>query len=173
MKFRKFIPMQNKSGIVLAIDPGFDRVGVAILSEQEGKPILLHSECIETKPKDKREKRLLMIGSRIDVVIKDWAPSDLAIESLFFNANTTSALGVAEARGVIIFQAMRAGLAVFEYSPQAIKIAVTGYGKADKISVENMVQKLVKVPQTKTKRLDDELDAIAVGITHLATQKGI
>lgn len=165
--------MQSKGETVLAIDPGFDRVGVAVLSEKNGNAILLYSECIETKPKDKREKRLLMIGSRIDVVIKEWGPSVLAIETLFFNANATSALGVAEARGVITFQAMRAGLKVFEYSPQAVKIAVTGYGKADKVSVENMVQKLVKVPEIKTKRLDDELDAIAVGITHLATQKGI
>ncbi len=172
-RFKKFTPMQSKGERVLAIDPGFDRVGVAILSEKDGEPILLYSECIETKPKDEREKRLLMIGSRLDVVIKEWAPAVLAIETLFFNSNTSSALGVAEARGVIIFQAMRAGLKVFEYSPQAIKIAVTGYGKADKVSVENMVQKLVKVPETKTRRHDDELDAIAVGITHLATEKGI
>lgn len=165
--------MQSKGERVLAIDPGFDRVGIAILTEKDGKPFLLHSECIETKPKDKREKRLLAIGSRIDEVIKEWGPRVLAIESLFFNANTSSALGVSEARGVIIFQAMRAGLNVSEYSPQAIKIAVTGYGKADKISVQGMVEKLVKVPVSKAKRLDDELDAIAVGITHLATQKGI
>jgi crossover junction endodeoxyribonuclease RuvC len=167
---------REKSPTVLAIDPGFDRVGVAILSVEDGKQILLHSECIETKPKDKREKRLLAIGTRIDEVVKEWAPQALAIETLFFNANTTSALGVAEARGVIIFQAVRAGLKVFEYSPQAIKLAVTGYGKADKIQMANMVWKLVKLPAPDGKRLkmlDDEVDAIAVGITHLASTRGI
>ncbi len=158
---------------VLAIDPGFDRVGVAIITKEKDKEVLLHSECIVTNPKDPHEKRLLMIGKHIDEVIKSWSPTALAIETLFFNQNTSTALGVAEARGVIIFQSVRAGLKVFEYSPQAIKIAVTGYGKADKIQMETMVRKLVKVPESKTKRLDDELDAIALGITHLASQRGI
>jgi crossover junction endodeoxyribonuclease RuvC len=163
--------MQNSP--VMSIDPGFDRVGVAILIQENGKQNLLHSECIVTNPKDHRSKRLLVIGQRLDAILKEWSPRTLAIESLFFNANTSSAIGVAEARGVIIFQAARAGLEVFEYSPQEVKIAVTGYGKADKEQVEGMVRKLVKIPETDKKRFDDEIDAIAVGITHLATQKGI
>ena len=77
-----------------------------------------------------------------------------------------------------LYEAAKAGLEVYEYSPQAVKIAVTGYGKADKIQVENMVLKLVKFQapdgnDSKNKRLDDEMDAIALCITHLATKKGI
>lgn len=171
MRFKKFIPMQNN--IVLGVDPGFDRLGVSILSEEKGNPVLLFSECITTNSKDPREKRLLKIGSRIDTLIKEWGVGSLAIETLFFNNNASSAMGVSEARGVVIFQSARAGLKVYEYSPQAIKIAVTGYGKADKIQMDTMVRKLVKVPEKAGKRLDDELDAIAVGITHIASAKAI
>lgn len=158
-----------KAGRVLAVDPGFDRVGVAIL---EGDKVLF-SECIVTNRKDSHELRLLEIGESLNKVIKKWKPEDLAIETLFFNQNVSTAIKVAEARGVIVYEASRASLEIFEYSPQAIKIAVTGYGKANKSQVENMLQRLVKLPITKTKQLDDELDAIALGITHLATRRGI
>ncbi len=158
--------MRNK---VLAIDPGFDRLGVAV---QEGSA-LLHSECIVTRPKDPHEKRLLIIGERLRKIIEEWKPKELAIETLFFNKNITSGMGVAEARGVALYEAARAGLRVYEYSPQAVKIAVTGYGKADKTQVENMLSRLVVMPSGRGKMLDDELDAIALCITHLATRKGI
>lgn len=164
--------MPNKKDIIIGIDPGFDRLGIAVLLREGATASLLHSECVVTKPKESHEKRLLMIGSRLDAVIKEWSARELAIEKLFFNQNTSSALGVAEARGVIMFQAARAGLSVYEYSPQDVKIAVTGYGKADKESVATMVSKLVALPDSR-KRLDDELDAIAVGITHIATKRGV
>ncbi len=154
------------SKIVLAIDPGFDRIGVAVL-EKQTKEVILFSECISTSPKDTHENRLEKIGLRIREIIIEWNPRDLAIEKLFFNQNTTSALKVAEARGVILYEASLGGLEIFEYSPQAIKIAVTGYGKASKSQVESMVEKLV-VLKDSIKRLDDEMDAIALGITHLA-----
>ncbi|MDQ3089715.1 MAG: crossover junction endodeoxyribonuclease RuvC [bacterium] len=152
--------------IVLAIDPGFDRIGVAVL-EKQTKEVVLFSECISTSPKDTHESRLEKIGLRVREIIIEWNPRDLAIEKLFFNQNTTSALKVAEARGVILYEASLGGLEIFEYSPQAIKIAVTGYGKASKSQVESMVEKLVVLKDNK-KRLDDEMDAIALGITHLA-----
>ena len=152
---------------VLAVDPGFDRVGMAVLE----KETLLFSQCIETNRKSPHAERLLEIGESVRKIIKKWQPKDLAIEQLFFNQNITNALKVSEARGVIIYEATRAGLEIFEYSPQAIKIAVTGYGKADKVQVESMVRKLIHMPSKKM--LDDEMDAIALGITHLATKKRI
>jgi len=162
--------MRNK--IILAVDPGFGRVGFAILSPGANKPKLLFSECLETDSKKARAKRLLAIGEKVESLIKKWQPKALAIETLFFNTNTTSAIGVAEARGVIIFEAAKAGMEIFEYGPQTIKIAVTGYGKADKTQIEIMVKKLIDLPKSTLKRLDDEVDAIAVGITHLASEKG-
>jgi crossover junction endodeoxyribonuclease RuvC len=166
MKSKMSTPTPNR---VLGVDPGFDRVGIAILEKDN----LLFSTCIETNRKESHAKRLEQIGKTLHSVIKKWDPASLAIESLFFNQNTTNALKVSEARGVILYEAALKGLTIFEYSPQAIKIAVTGYGKADKKQVETMVQKLVKMPLNSVQKLDDELDAIAVGITHLATQKSI
>ena len=159
---------------VIAIDPGFDRLGAAILEPgKNGMATLLHSECITTDKKDTPAERLLIIGLSVSKLIKKWGPDELAIESLFFNQNSSTALGVAEARGVVLYESAMAELKVFEYSPQAVKIAVTGYGKSDKKQVEMMVRKLVSMPESGRKVLDDELDAIAVGITHLATLKAI
>ena len=161
--------IRKDTTVVLGVDPGFDRIGVAILSEEKA----LFSDCIETNRKLSHEKRLLEIGEGVRKIIKKWKPDYLAIESLFFNQNITNALKVSEARGVIIYEAMQAGLKIFEYSPQAVKIAVTGYGKANKSQVLTMVKKLVKLPTLTHKVLDDEIDAIALCITHLATKKGI
>ena len=163
----------TRSKIILAVDPGFDRVGLAVMTLEQGRPKLLFSQCLETDTKKVRPERLLSIGKSLKGVIKKWKPEALAIETLFFNTNITSAIGVAEARGIIIYEASRAGIEIFEYGPQAVKIAVTGYGKADKIQMATMVKKLVNLPEKSSKRLDDEIDAIALGITHLATKKGI
>jgi len=162
-----------RSEIVLAVDPGFGRIGLAVMKLEQNRSKLLFSRCLETDLKKARSERLFLIGREIENVIKKWHPETLAIETLFFNTNTTSAIGVAEARGVIIYEAVKAEMKIFEYGPQTIKIAVTGYGKADKIQMADMVKKLVNLPEKTSKRLDDEVDAIAVGITHLATKKGI
>ena len=164
----KNLPTSNLQTI-LAVDPGFDRVGVAVLEKDK----VLFSECIETSRKESHANRLLHIGEEMERVIKKWKPEVLAIEKLFFNQSVTNAMKVAEARGVIMFEAAQAGLEIFEYSPQEIKIAVTGYGKADKKQVEMMVNKLINLPPKSTKILDDELDAIALGITHLASHRAI
>jgi crossover junction endodeoxyribonuclease RuvC len=97
-------------------------------------------------------------------LIKQYEPATLAIESLFFNKNQKTAIHVAEARGAITVAAVRAGVLVHEYSPQAVKIAVTGSGNAAKEGVIRMVDRLLTLP--KRRRLDDEYDAIALGICH-------
>jgi len=171
MKSKTFIPMLSKT--VLAVDPGFDRVGLAVMKLERDGPKLLFSQCFETDSKKARPERLFSIGRRIKDVIKKWQPETLAIETLFFNTNATSAIGVAEARGIIIYEARNRDMEIFEYGPQTIKMAVTGYGQADKTQMANMVKKLVPLPKKSSKRLDDEVDAIALGITHLATKKGI
>ena len=170
-KFKTFTPTLSET--ILAIDPGFDRIGLAMMKLERDRPRLLFSECFKTDSKKVRPERLFSIGRRIKEVIKKWRPKTLAVETIFFNTNTTSAIGVAEARGIIIYEAIGTGMEIFEYGPQTIKIAVTGYGKADKIQMANMVKKLIDLPEKSSKRLDDEIDAIALGITHLATKKGI
>lgn len=171
MMSKKYTPTLSKR--VLAIDPGFDRLGLAVLEQENGEDTLLYSECFKTNKKDAPEIRLKDIGQKIKSVIKEWGPENLAIETLFFNQNISSAIGVAEARGVVLYEASCAGLAVREYAPQSIKIAVTGYGKADKKQVESMVLKLISIKPKDKKIIDDEMDAIALGITHLASSRGI
>lgn len=152
------------SNRVLGIDPGFDRCGVAVLERDK----LLFSTCIVTNSKDPHQTRLLVLGEAIQNIIKKWKPESLAIEKLFFNINVRTAMKVAEARGVILYEAAGAGIPVYEYSPQDVKIAVTGYGKADKRQVEDMALRLLNIK--KTPKHDDETDAIAMGITHIATR---
>jgi len=150
---------------ILAIDPGYERVGIAIL----GKDTLVFSECFKTSSKIPFSERLFLIGREIESVIKKYKPKLLAIEKLFFATNQKTAMSVSEAKGVIVYEAKKAGLKIFEYTPLEIKIAVTGYGKSDKKSVINMVKKLIKINENKNS--DDEIDAIAVGLTCFAREK--
>jgi crossover junction endodeoxyribonuclease RuvC len=150
---------------VLAIDPGFDRLGVAVVEGDASKPLLVWGECV-IPPKGLKEERLAVVKETIEKAIKEYEPDILAIEKLFFSRNRSSALGVAEARGAVLSVAGAARLPVREYSPQQVKLAVTGYGAADKKAVGMMVPKLISLPQKK--RLDDELDAIALGIAALS-----
>ena len=154
---------------VIAIDPGYERMGVAIIEKNNGKESLVFSECFKTSPKIPHEERLRLIGQEIESLINKYKPEAMAIETLFFKSNQKTAMHVSEARGVMLYVASVAGLKVVEFSPMAIKIAVTGYGKSEKDQVTFMVKKLIEV-KTKIK-YDDEYDAIAVGLTFFATQK--
>lgn len=149
---------------VIAIDPGYDRIGIAIFSDKE----LVHSECFIPDTKIFTE-RILLIKNRIQSLVKKYEPGALALETLFFSNNQKTALHVAEARGVILIAGVECGLSIYEYSPQEVKIAVTGSGNADKKAVGFMVGKLMRLE--KKKRLDDEIDALAVGIAHYANLK--
>lgn len=151
---------------VIAVDPGYDRLGVAVLEKQAGIEMVLYSTCITTNKNDSLSSRLYTLGQAFEKILKNEQPTIAALETLYFNKNTTTALGVAAARGIIIFLAQQYGCVVEEFTPQQIKVATTGYGKSDKTAVITMVKKLVKnVPPTA---LDDEYDAIATGITCLA-----
>lgn len=150
---------------VLSIDPGYDRMGIAVLEGDPSRPTLIWSDCI-VPPKGEKEERLAYIKEALEAVLDEHQPGVMALETLFFSTNKTTALGVAEARGVALAAAGARSLPVREYSPGTVKVAVTGDGRADKKAVASMVPRLVKLPVKK--RLDDELDAIAVGITALS-----
>jgi crossover junction endodeoxyribonuclease RuvC len=152
---------------VIALDPGYDRLGVAIMENNTGSDILLHSCCIESSRSDKLPERLLTIGTEFSRLLDEYKPDAMGIETLFFNKNVKTAIGVAQARGTLLYLSKQAGCAVYEFSPQQIKVAVTGYGNSDKKGVIDMVMRLVK--NAPLKALDDEYDAIAVGVTALAT----
>jgi crossover junction endodeoxyribonuclease RuvC len=149
---------------VLAIDPGYDRLGIAVLEGDPSRPTLVWSDCV-TPPVGTPAERLAAVYAAIKKAVRKHSPDTLALETLFFSKNVKTALGVAEARGAVLACAGEAGLPVLEFSPQEVKLAVTGYGSADKKAVEGMIPRLITLP--KKKRLDDELDAIALGICAL------
>lgn len=149
---------------ILGIDPGFERLGIAIVDKNSGKKEeLVYSECFKTPTQKEFADRLCMLGEKISEIIKKYKPSVLAIETLFLNTNQKTVMKVSEARGVVMYEAKKAGLRIFEGSPPQIKMATTGSGSADKTQVMKMVRLLVSIDTKKNS--DDELDAIAVALT--------
>ncbi len=154
---------------IIGIDPGIERVGIAIIEKINGKENYLYSECFKTSPKLSHYERLTLIGNEISELIQKYNPDGLGIEKLFFETNTKTAMAVAEARGMMLYVCSLAKLSIFEYTPLEIKVAVTGYGKSDKRAIMHMVPMLIKLPDRKM--IDDEVDAIAVALTCFAYQK--
>lgn len=150
---------------IIAIDPGYDRCGVAFVKEEHGKMIVVESLCIETNKKDSHEKRIAYIFETLQMLIKKHSPIALALETLFFSVNKKTALKVAEARGALVLLAGLAHIPLVEIAPQTVKISLTGTGNASKEQVEKMVRLTISLP--KKKILDDEIDAIALGVASL------
>lgn len=152
----------------LGIDPGYDRLGLAIVERQPGttREVVIYSECFETDKGLDINDRLHTIGVHLTEIFEKYQPDALGIETLFFNNNQKTAMAVAGVRGIIIYLAKVHRCQTFEYHPQEIKVAITGYGKSDKIAVTTMVQRLVDNCPHDAK--DDEYDAIAIAVTGLA-----
>jgi crossover junction endodeoxyribonuclease RuvC len=159
----------SSSERVLAIDPGYERMGIAILEKQNRKEVVLFSDCVKTKTSMPHSGRLALLSVAIETCVKEWKPDVCATESLFFGKNRKTAILVAEARGAILSTVARLNLPVSEYFPMEVKIAVTGHGGSDKKQVEFMLKKLVNIE--KKIEHDDEYDAIAIGLTHLISRK--
>ena len=153
---------------ILGIDPGFERLGIAVLEKTRGdkKERVVFSECFKTSSKLDFAERLKLLGEEVKRVIKKYKPEILAIETLFLNTNQKTVMRVAEVRGVVIYESIQAGMKILEVSPPQIKMATTGYGRADKEQIMKMVRILVEIDKSKTS--DDELDAIAIALTAFA-----
>jgi len=156
---------------ILGIDPGFERLGIAVLEKNKGdkRERVLFSVCFKTSAKLEFGQRLGLIGEEVKKIIEKYKPEVLSIETLFLNTNHKTVMRVAEARGVVIYEAACSGLKIFEASPPQIKMATTGYGKATKDQITKMVKILVDIDNSKTS--DDELDAIAAALTAFAHLK--
>lgn len=155
---------------ILAIDPGYERLGVAVIDKELGaKEKLVYSDCFKTDKKLSHPERLALISIEIERVIADFAPKALAIETLFFSTNVKTAITVAESRGAILAAAARCGLVVYEYGPGQVKAAITGHGKSDKGQIIAMIPRLIQID--KEIRHDDEYDAIALGLTCFAIER--
>jgi crossover junction endodeoxyribonuclease RuvC len=152
---------------ILAIDPGYERLGIAILEKNiGGKEILIHSECFKTLSKDPHPTRLGQIHDHIEKIIETYKPTVLSIETLFFQNNAKTVMQVSEARGTIISLCASYGMLVSEFTPLQIKSAVTGNGRSDKKQMIKMLPMLIDLP--KSIKHDDEYDAIACGLTYYA-----
>lgn len=154
---------------ILGIDPGLGRAGWAIVEEVNGKVSAINYGCIETHKDQSEEARIKILYTELVKIIEEYNPAVLSVEKLFFNKNVKTALSVGQARGVIILAAVNKGLIVEEYTPLQVKIAVTGYGRADKNQIGLMVKSsfnLKSVPQP-----DDAADALAIALTHAVSYK--
>ena len=150
--------------VILGIDPGYALMGWGALEADGGKLRLLGAGCIETRAGDPMPHRLQNLQMGMRTLLEIYKPDDVAFEELFFARNVTTALMVGAARGAAIIEAIAYTENLYEYTPMQIKQAVTGYGKADKKQVQQMVKLLLHLDDVI--RPDDAADAVACAITH-------
>ncbi len=154
---------------VIGIDPGVAITGYGLIEESGANYSCIASGCVRTQKDLDSASRLKEIHDTIYDLVAEYAPQALAVEKLFFSKNVRTAFQVGEARGVIILAAARCNIDLFEYTPLQVKQAVAGYGKAEKMQVQKMVQMLLKLPTLP--RDDDEADALAVALCHLQNRR--
>lgn len=157
---------------IISIDPGYDRIGVAILEKDPLKKpseSVVFSTCIITDKKQSFYERMQYVQGELIKILDQYQPEQLAIEELYFAKNTKTALRVAEAKGIIVGTVLGKNIPVTELHPNHIKIAITGYGAAKKEDILFMLPKLITI--NTIGKIDDELDAIAVGIAYFAYHK--
>jgi crossover junction endodeoxyribonuclease RuvC len=150
--------------IVLGIDPGLANTGYGVVARRGGRLVALDGGCIETPAGLAAERRLAAIHARLCELLDEHAPDAVALEELYFGANARSAFAVGQARGVVLLAAGQRGIACSGYTPQQVKGAVCGTGRAAKDQVGRMVQALLGLPAVPTP--DHAADALAVAICH-------
>lgn len=150
---------------ILGIDPGYDRVGWAFLEVNAHNVVrVVEYGCIQTNKKDSVTHRYAQIISEMQKLCQTYTPDHISMESVFFSKNQKTAMRVSEARGIIIASFLPFSDSLIEYTPNQVKLAVTGYGSADKVAVEKMVRMQLHIADTKI--IDDTIDAIAIAFTH-------
>lgn len=158
---------QPKVRTILGIDPGFGRVGWGVIREENRKLRALDYGVIETPAGTAFTKRLQLIFSKVQNLLKQYQPELGGVERLFFSQNTKTAMQVSEARGVILLAFAQAGVPVHECTPQAVKQALSSNGRADKTQVQRMVKVLLNLPTIP--KPDDVADALAIAVTAAAS----
>lgn len=149
---------------ILGIDPGYAIVGYGVVDYAKNRFATVGYGAVTTKAKTPFEMRLADIYNDILSIIEKYNPDELAIEKLYFNTNTTTAIDVAQARGVIVLAAYQKGLKISEYTPLQVKQAVTGYGRAEKHQVMEMIKSILSLKSVP--KPDDTADALALAICH-------
>lgn len=149
---------------ILGIDPGYAIIGYGIVEYDNFRFKTVAYGAVTTTPDKSFADRLCDIYNDINTLIKTYQPDCLSIEKLFFNTNTTTAIDVAQARGVVLLASRKANIDVFEYTPLQVKQSITGYGRAEKHQVMEMVKNLLQL--NSVPKPDDTADALALAICH-------
>jgi len=151
--------------MVVGIDPGLARVGYGVLKKTGNKTEYISHGCITTNGATSHEVRLKQIYEEITDLFHCREPGFAAVEKLFFTKNITSAMGVAEVRGVILLACAEKAIPVYEYTPNQVKQAVTGSGRADKKQVQEMIKRLLHLDAVPTP--DDAADGLSIALCHI------
>ena len=149
---------------ILGIDPGYATIGYGIIEYDNFRFKTVAYGAITTSPDKLFSDRLCDIYSDMQTLINNYKPDCLSIEKLYFNTNTTTAIDVAQARGVILLSARKSNVDIFEYTPLQVKQSITGYGRAEKHQVMEMVKTLLQL--NSVPKPDDTADALALAICH-------
>lgn len=150
--------------VIMGVDPGFAITGYGIVEYRNNHLKLLDVGAVNTKVGELFTWRLLQIDETLTAMIQKYTPDAFAIEELFFNNNAKTAIAAAQGRGVAVMSAVKCGVPVYEYTPLQVKQAVTGYGRADKNQVQQMVKAILHLD--KIIKPDDAADAAAIAICH-------
>ena len=150
--------------VIMGIDPGYAFVGYGVIEARAGRFLPLEHGAVTTEAGENFSRRLEIIYEDVTTVLQKWRPGALSLEKLYFTNNKTTAIGVAEARGVILLAAQQNRVPVFEYTPLQVKQAVTGYGQAEKRQVMEMTRRLLHLKEVP--KPDDTADALAMAICH-------
>lgn len=155
--------------IILGVDPGTATTGYGIIRKEGQKYELVDFGCILTPAKTPLHDRLDTIFDELSEIIEKYMPEHMAVEELFFANNAKTAISVGHARGVILLAGKKKGISVFEYTPLEVKMALTGYGRADKNQIQQMVKALLSLSEIP--KPDDAADALAIAICHGQTNR--
>lgn len=150
--------------IILGIDPGIATVGFGIIEYRDNKFKAVEYGTVNSPAHTDMPKRLKMIYDDMSYIAEKYKPDEVAVEELFFNTNVKTAIAVGQARGVLILAAANKGIPVFEYTPLQVKQAVVGYGRAEKIQVQQMVKSILSLREVP--KPDDTADALAIAVCH-------
>lgn len=150
--------------IILGIDPGYAITGYGVLDYSNNHFKLLEFGAVTTEAGELFSQRLLKLSNGIGEVMDKYKPDNVAIEELFFNTNSTTAIGVGQGRGICLLEATKRGIPCFEYTPLQVKMSIVAYGRAEKKQVQEMVRMILKLD--KIPKPDDAADALAIAVTH-------
>jgi len=154
---------------ILGIDPGTGILGFGVVDSIGSKVTMIDAGVIRTPAHQPDADRLITIFDELTAIISETKPTHMAVEKLFFARNVTTAMSVSQARGVVLLAGKQAGLELSEYTPLQIKMAITGYGKADKKQVQEMVR--LHLGLDEIPKPDDCADALAAALTHAQSRK--